>query len=453
MSNLFLAKTCELHVHIGGCLSAEHLLELGREHYKNIDWTLYKSSYQKAFGYIPDPCQYFSQAIADKNPRALEPFYTIDKKDAGDFNRFQAKYDFGLCIFRYWWHTLGRVNELLDRIFQQHQNEGIRYIEYRALAPHGEGASKDLVDFHETIANAIRDVCNKNFQARYIISLPRNSSLACYNIIKQWLDLKPNLRPYIVGFDFCHFEEGFPPAQLRDFFSQLYADNTNDPENYFGVTYHVGEMFFDKSLESSIRWCHEVVELGATRLGHCIALGLDPEVSINRKPNAHLFESVSERIAQIQYDLKYNEQLKDWGIEINLYELEKELKTLKKLSKNKRIKRIYSKDRLTEIRMRQNFVLFQLKKSNVVIEVCPTSNLLLGCIPDPSVHPIHRFMESGVSVTIGSDDPGLFGRSLSEEIDWVVRHLKISNSQLNRHLQNPVDFRFSKRRNKSPFGK
>ena len=89
------------------------------------------------------------------------------------------------------------------------------------------------------------------------------------------------------------------------------------------------------------------MELGATRLGHCIALGLDPEVSINRKPNAHLFESVSERIAQIQYDLKYNKQLKDWGIEINLYELEKELKTLKKLSKDKRIKRTYSKNRLT----------------------------------------------------------------------------------------------------------
>ena len=453
MSDINLAKVCELHVHIGGCLSAEHLFELGREHYKNIDWTQYKNSFLKAYGYTPDPVQVFSQAITDKNHRILQPFYTINEKDSGYFNRFQAKYDFGLCIFRYWWHTLGRVNELLNHIFSQHQNEGIRYIEYRALAPHDENASEDLIDFHETIVKAIRDACNQNFQARYIVSLPRNSSLECYNIIKEWLKLKPDLRPYIVGFDFCHFEEGFPPSKTQDFFSQLHEDNTNDPENYFSVTYHVGEIFFDKSLESSIRWCHEVAELGAVRLGHCIALGLDPNVSVKRTPDAHLFETISERIDQIQYDIKYCDGLKDWGIEINIQKLEKELKRLKKLPSERRIKRFYSKKRLIEVRIRQDFVLSQLKKLDVVIEVCPTSNFLLGCIPDPSVHPIHRFIESGVSLTIGSDDPGLFGRSLSEEIDWVAHNLKISRSQLGRRLKNPLDFRLSKMRNSTSFRK
>ena len=92
-----------------------------------------------------------------------------------------------------------------------------------------------------------------------------------------------------------------------------------------------------------------------------------------------------------------------------------------------------------------------MKKLDVVIEVCPTSNFLLGCIPDPSVHPIHRFIESGVSLTIGSDDPGLFGRSLSEEIDWVAHNLKISRDQLGRRLKNPLDFRLSKMRNSPSF--
>ena len=85
MSDIKLAKACELHVHIGGCLSAEHLLELGREHYKKIDWTQYKNSFLKAYGYTPDPVQVFSQAITDKNHRILQPFYTIDEKDSGDF--------------------------------------------------------------------------------------------------------------------------------------------------------------------------------------------------------------------------------------------------------------------------------------------------------------------------------------------------------------------------------
>jgi adenosine deaminase len=448
MSELNLSKTCELHVHIGGCLSPEHLFELGREHYRQIDWTLYEKSFLKAYGYTPDPIQMFSRAVKDENHRAITHCCVMSKEDSGDFERFQAKYDFGLCIFRYWWHTLGRVNELLNHIFAQHQSEGILYAEYRALAPHDKESSNDLVDFHETIVTALRKACNKNFEARYIVSLPRNSPLECYNIIRQWLDRRPDLLPYVVGFDFCHFEEGFPPRTAQNFFSQLHEDNKRDPKKHFDVTYHVGEIFFDKSLESSVRWCHEAAELGAVRLGHCIALGLDPDISTSRIPNAHSIETVSERIDQIQYDKKHYEELTNWGVKISRQKIEKELQDLQNMPLEKKIEIPYSKNRLAEIRRRQDFVLFRLKKLNVVIEVCPTSNLLMGCVPDPSAHPIHRFIESGVSLAIGSDDPGLFRQSLAEEIDWVPQNSAVSSAKLAQCLKNPFDLRLSHKRNK-----
>ena len=41
MTPLDTIKGCELHVHTGGCIYAEDLLELGREVYHEIDWDLF----------------------------------------------------------------------------------------------------------------------------------------------------------------------------------------------------------------------------------------------------------------------------------------------------------------------------------------------------------------------------------------------------------------------------
>jgi len=111
--------------------------------------------------------------------------------------------------------------------------------------------------------------------ARYLISLPRAAPLAGYQLVQRLFDENPDLIPTIVGLDFCFFEEGYSPETVRPFFTQLHKDNRDRPHRALEVAYHVGESYFDKSLESAIRWCHEVAEMGACRMGHAIALGLD----------------------------------------------------------------------------------------------------------------------------------------------------------------------------------
>ena len=154
-----------------------------------------------------------------------------------------------------------------------------------------------------------------NTTARYIISVRRSTAQQDYEWVQELMDENPELIPTIVGIDFADIEEGYPPKDNRALFQRVHKDNQEHPERALEITYHVGESYFDKSLESAIRWCHEVAEMDARRLGHAIALGLDPAVAIARRPDAHAKERVSERLDQIAYDLTHASELSAFDIE------------------------------------------------------------------------------------------------------------------------------------------
>jgi adenosine deaminase len=56
-----------------------------------------------------------------------------------------------------------------------------------------------------------------------------------------------------------------------------------------------------------------------------------------------------------------------------------------------------------------------LADAGVRLNVCPTSNVMLGRVARIEEHPIRALFDAGVRVTIGSDDPLIFGTSLSRE--------------------------------------
>jgi adenosine deaminase len=57
----------------------------------------------------------------------------------------------------------------------------------------------------------------------------------------------------------------------------------------------------------------------------------------------------------------------------------------------------------------------ELAERGIVLECCPTSNVVLGVFPSYEQHPLPRLMEAGVRVTLGSDDPPYFGASVGGE--------------------------------------
>jgi adenosine deaminase len=57
----------------------------------------------------------------------------------------------------------------------------------------------------------------------------------------------------------------------------------------------------------------------------------------------------------------------------------------------------------------------ELAERGIVLECCPTSNVVLGVFPSYEEHPLPRLVAAGVRVTLGSDDPPYFGASVGGE--------------------------------------
>ena len=56
-----------------------------------------------------------------------------------------------------------------------------------------------------------------------------------------------------------------------------------------------------------------------------------------------------------------------------------------------------------------------LSENRIQLNVCPTSNVMLGGVTDLASHPIRILVDNGVPVTINTDDLMIFGQSVSEE--------------------------------------
>lgn len=61
----------------------------------------------------------------------------------------------------------------------------------------------------------------------------------------------------------------------------------------------------------------------------------------------------------------------------------------------------------------------RLTRDGITLEICPTSNVVTGLVPSIARHPLRMLHELGVSVTVNSDDPTLFGSSVGSELGKV----------------------------------
>jgi adenosine deaminase len=57
----------------------------------------------------------------------------------------------------------------------------------------------------------------------------------------------------------------------------------------------------------------------------------------------------------------------------------------------------------------------ELNEKGVPLEVCPSSNVCLGVVPDLASHPFDRLYRSGCRMSVNSDDPAFFNTNLTRE--------------------------------------
>ncbi len=56
-----------------------------------------------------------------------------------------------------------------------------------------------------------------------------------------------------------------------------------------------------------------------------------------------------------------------------------------------------------------------LSDNRIRLHVCPSSNVMLGAVDSLSTHPIRALFDHGIEVTVNTDDPMIFGQSVSQE--------------------------------------
>ena len=66
-------------------------------------------------------------------------------------------------------------------------------------------------------------------------------------------------------------------------------------------------------------------------------------------------------------------------------------------------------------------VMALLRERRIPLEVCPTSNVATALVARLEDHPLPRFLEAGLVVTLNSDDPAMFGTSLQNEFLEAAR--------------------------------
>jgi adenosine deaminase len=71
-----------------------------------------------------------------------------------------------------------------------------------------------------------------------------------------------------------------------------------------------------------------------------------------------------------------------------------------------------------------------LAERQLPVDVSPTSNVCTRCVPSIAEHPLRRMIGAGLLVTLNSDDPPMFGTSLSNEYLVAGRDLGFSPAEL-----------------------
>lgn len=66
----------------------------------------------------------------------------------------------------------------------------------------------------------------------------------------------------------------------------------------------------------------------------------------------------------------------------------------------------------------------------IVLEVCPVSNVLSGVVPQLEEHPLTVLTNQGVHTTINTDDPLISNTTLSDEIALAMEHMNISLEEI-----------------------
>lgn len=83
-----------------------------------------------------------------------------------------------------------------------------------------------------------------------------------------------------------------------------------------------------------------------------------------------------------------------------------------------------------------------LAEQQVPLEICISSNLRTGCCPALQQHPVKRYFDAGLMVTLNSDDPAMFFSDLESEYLLAHKEFDFTPEQLREVASNSIEASF-----------
>lgn len=377
------------HVHLYGCVGPALALELAAGH--AVDWGWLAGRWTEAGLAVPDfpgLCARHRAGDPDAARRLGDALHT----GKPGFAAFQARYDLVVACSR--WagdahqHWSAGIDDELARVW-----DGLGPGEYRVLIP--ASATPAWV---AAALDALGRHCRRAPGRTVAISVPRSAQL------RHWPQISAARQAGcpITGIDLCGVED--EPAGHAPLAAAVATWNSEHPGLPLDLLVHVGEQLGGIQPASAVRRVHDALALGASRLGHALAVRLDPA----DWPAAPAWERVDERRLQLAWELRHAGRL---GLDPAA--LASESSSLDGLDPDRQIAPRHADH--GRLRAMQDLALEDIRGTGVAVEVCPTSNRVVSGLPVIR-HGIGRLAAAGVSWVVGSDDPGVLGTDLAAEL-------------------------------------
>jgi adenosine deaminase/aminodeoxyfutalosine deaminase len=83
-----------------------------------------------------------------------------------------------------------------------------------------------------------------------------------------------------------------------------------------------------------------------------------------------------------------------------------------------------------------------LAHKQVAVEICISSNVRTGVVPAVSEHPLRQFFDSGLMLTLNTDDPAMFQTTLCREYEIAAQEFGLSPDHLRELARNSFEASF-----------
>jgi aminodeoxyfutalosine deaminase len=83
-----------------------------------------------------------------------------------------------------------------------------------------------------------------------------------------------------------------------------------------------------------------------------------------------------------------------------------------------------------------------MAQKQVPVEMCITSNLRTGACKKLQEHPVKKFFDQGLMITLSTDDPAMFQTSLNKEFEIAQQEFNFSEEHLRELARNSIEASF-----------